>query len=158
MTSPDLYPADWHQRVLVCGSRDWEEWQVVHAVLDGLWQTWSVTHACTGGGSFTVIHGGQSAVIDGKRVGADYAAETWTSSPMHDPDTVTVLPFPAHWETYGRAAGPIRNQRMLDEGRPEVVWAFVTKPLPESRGTYDMVQQAWKAGVPTYVVDAWADV
>jgi hypothetical protein len=25
------------------------------------------------------------------------------------------------WDRYGHAAGPIRNQRMLDEGRPGLV-------------------------------------
>lgn len=45
--------------------------------------------------------------------------------------------------TNGKAAGPIRNQRMLDEGKPDLVVAF-----PGGRGTADMVRRAKAAGVP----------
>lgn len=41
------------------------------------------------------------------------------------------------------AAGPIRNQHMLDIGKPDVVLAF-----PGGRGTEDMIRRAEKAGVP----------
>lgn len=51
--------------------------------------------------------------------------------------------FAADWKTHGRAAGPIRNQRMLDEGKPDLVVAF-----PGGRGTADMVRRARAAGVP----------
>jgi hypothetical protein len=36
-----------------------------------------------------------------------------------------VTEFPADWNRYGKGAGPIRNRQMLDEFRPEVVFAFV---------------------------------
>ncbi|MEM9912925.1 MAG: hypothetical protein AAF922_19365 [Pseudomonadota bacterium] len=42
----------------------------------------------------------------------------------------------------GRAAGPIRNKEMLDEGCPDLVVAF-----PGGRGTANMVKQAQAAGV-----------
>jgi hypothetical protein len=41
---------------------------------------------------------------------------------------------------------------MLDKGKPDVVWAFVSKPLEESRGTHDMVKRAKAADIPVYVV------
>jgi len=31
---------------------------------------------------------------------------------------IEVARFPADWDTHGRAAGPIRNQQMLDEANP----------------------------------------
>jgi hypothetical protein len=81
--------------------------------------------------------------------GADIAArefaEAWG---------INVDAYPADWGTHGRAAGPIRNQQMLAEGRPEIVLAFVDKPLHESRGTNDMVTRATEARIPTYVVEA----
>lgn len=40
------------------------------------------------------------------------------------------------------AAGPIRNSRMLREGKPDLVLAF-----PGHGGTADMVKQAGEAGV-----------
>lgn len=51
----------------------------------------------------------------------------------------------------GRAAGPIRHQRMLDEGMPDLVLA-----LPGGRGTADMVRHATLAGVEVIEVGAAA--
>jgi hypothetical protein len=62
---------------------------------------------------------------------------------------IPVQPVPADWTTYGRAAGPIRNQRMLNEYHPNLVLAF---PDPESRGTWDMVRRAEKANVEVRVI------
>lgn len=58
--------------------------------------------------------------------------------------------YPAEWERYGRAAGAIRNQRMLTEGKPDRCYAFMAAPTP---GTLDMVRRARAAGVPTTVLD-----
>jgi hypothetical protein len=51
--------------------------------------------------------------------------------------------FPADWEKYGKAAGPIRNQQILVEGKPDLVVAF-----QGGRGTANMVSRAQQAGVP----------
>lgn len=64
---------------------------------------------------------------------------------------MNVEKYPADWEKYGKVAGPIRNQQMLDEGKPDVVYAF-TDDLSNSRGTADMCRRANKAGVPVYVI------
>ena len=59
--------------------------------------------------------------------------------------------YPADWDRYGRSkAGGIRNQQMLDEGKPDLVLAF---PDPNSSGTWDMVRRARKAGVRTRVYE-----
>ena len=42
----------------------------------------------------------------------------------------------------GKKAGPLRNQRMLDEGKPDLVVAF-----PGGGGTKDTVRRAVQAGV-----------
>lgn len=55
---------------------------------------------------------------------------------------------PADWRKHGKAAGPIRNQQMLDEAKPDWVLAF---PTEKSKGTWDMVSRAEKAGVPVWV-------
>lgn len=69
----------------------------------------------------------------------------------------TILPFPAQWTTHGLAAGPIRNQQMLDAGHPTEVWAFHDR-LTHSIGTRDMVNRAMKAGLPTWVItfNSWS--
>jgi predicted Rossmann-fold nucleotide-binding protein len=42
----------------------------------------------------------------------------------------------------GLAAGPIRNQQMIDEGKPDLVIAF-----PGGAGTHDMMARATKANL-----------
>jgi hypothetical protein len=61
----------------------------------------------------------------------------------------TVHREPALWFEHGRAAGPIRNQRMLTRWQPDVHHAF-HDDLNHSKGTRDMVIRAIAAGVRTY--------
>lgn len=82
-------------------------------------------------------------VIHGGAKGADRMAKDWALEKGCD-----LVPFPAEWEKYGRKAGPIRNQRMLDEGKPDIVLAF---PDKDSVGTWDMVKRAQKAGLEVLV-------
>ena len=44
--------------------------------------------------------------------------------------------------THGKGAGPIRNQRMLDAGQPDLVVAF-----EGGRGTADMITRTKRAGI-----------
>ena len=58
-------------------------------------------------------------IIQGGARGADAAAAEFAAqSGCYGEE------FAAEWEKHGRAAGPIRNQRMLDDGRPDLVVAF----------------------------------
>jgi hypothetical protein len=50
--------------------------------------------------------------------------------------------FVADWDANGKAAGPLRNQRMLEAFNPDMVLAF-----PGGRGTADMVRKAKRRGV-----------
>lgn len=56
---------------------------------------------------------------------------------------VPVIVYHADWNAHGRSAGPIRNAKMLAEGKPDLVVAF-----PGGKGTAHMVGIARKAGVP----------
>jgi predicted Rossmann-fold nucleotide-binding protein len=76
-------------------------------------------------------------VIHGGAQGADSLAKFWAQA-HHKRQ----WEFRAQWKKYGMRAGPLRNQKMLDEGRPDLVVAF-----PGGRGTADMVARARKAGV-----------
>lgn len=115
-------------RVLVCGDRAWRERDYLERLLDAY-------HAANP----------ISLVIEGHARGADVMAFLWAES-----RGVPVQAFPADWARYGRAAGPIRNREMLNEGRPDVVIAF-HRDLSRSKGTADMVKIARQAGVTTYV-------
>lgn len=54
-------------------------------------------------------------------------------------------PHPAQWKVHGKAAGPIRNQEMVDSGA-DLCIAF---PAPDSRGTRDCLRRAKEASIPT---------
>lgn len=113
-------------RVLVCGDRAYAHRARVYATLDAL--------------------GSVETVIEGTATGADTFGGEWAD--LHG---VEHLRFPALWDRYGRAAGPVRNRQMLEEGKPDLVVAF-HHDLSQSKGTADMVRQARKAGVPVEVV------
>ena len=79
----------------------------------------------------------EDTIIHGDAPGADWMANSWARE--YD---IGVRAFPADWKRHGKAAGPMRNKQMLDEGMPDLVVAF-----PGGRGTADMVRQARAAGV-----------
>ena len=118
-------------RVLVCGSRTFSDRQFI----------WDVLRS-------QKIHG-VDVVIEGGAAGADLSAARWALA-----NEVEHQRYEAEWHQRGKSAGVIRNQRMLDEGKPDVVFAFVDKPLTESKGTADMVRRALAAGIRTYVIVA----
>ena len=80
-----------------------------------------------------------SVVISGTAKGADRLGEKWAQS-----NGISVERFPAQWSRYGGAAGPIRNQEMLDKGKPDLVIVF-----KGGKGSAHMASIARKAGVKT---------
>lgn len=81
--------------------------------------------------------------VMGDATGADYLAAGWCKE-----NGVAFKVYPADWQTHGNAAGPIRNQQMLDEEKPTAVIGF-----PGSRGTRNMCSLAEKAGIRVIKVD-----
>lgn len=132
-------------RVLVCGSRNLDCRSLVFLQLDALLAE-GVQHQQM----LTVIEGGCPS-------GGDFYAHEWVKwQRKMNPEWVEHEHYPADWSKYGRAAGHIRNQQMLDEGRPDIVLAFVHQPFDgewDSRGTRDMCQRARKAGVSVFVIN-----
>lgn len=106
-------------RVLVCGGRDYADYGTF---------CWHMHN---------IGQGGIECVIHGAAPGADGLAARWAKEVG-----IPVKAYPAAWNIHGPAAGPIRNQQMLDEGKPDLVIAF-----PGGRGTADMVRRAKAAGV-----------
>jgi hypothetical protein len=114
-------------RILIFGSRSWVDVEPMEWVIGGLPK--------------------RSTIIHGNAEGADKMAGR-----LGYRFEMKIQPYSAEWEKHGRAAGPIRNQQMLDEGDPEIAIGFVDRPLEESRGSYDMARRAKKAGIPTYII------
>lgn len=115
-------------RVLICGSRTWSD---ANPIMDALAQL--PKHGVT--------------IIEGGAQGADRIARHGAKR-----FGFLVETYPADWQAHGRAAGPIRNQRMIDDGKPDKVIAF--RCAGRSSGTDDMVRRARAAGIPVQVIEA----
>lgn len=113
-------------KILVCGGRDYTDYDQLEDELNLLWR----------------VHG-DFIIISGMARGADSLAVRYAE--QYD---CPLEKFPAQWDVHGRAAGPIRNQQMLDEGKPDLVVA-----CPGGRGTAHMVKIARKAGVEVQEID-----
>jgi hypothetical protein len=76
-------------------------------------------------------------LIHGAAKGADALACRWALR-----NGLTINSFSANWKLHGKAAGPIRNQQMIDMGKPDLVIAF-----PGGDGTADMVRRSIVANI-----------
>lgn len=107
-------------RIIVCGGRDFADGSYVWNRLGEIDDSEGIA---------AVAHGGAT--------GADSEAGAWARQSRKP-----VQVYQARWRQEGKAAGPLRNQRMLDDFKPDAVVAF-----PGGRGTADMVRRACDAGV-----------
>lgn len=112
-------------RVAVCGGRDYGEVDTDESA--------EIYFAIRRLHEATTI----SALIQGGSRGADRSAAECARGLG-----IKVVTVPADWRTYGKAAGPIRNQRIINDFKPDLVLAF-----PGGRGTADMVSRAKNAGI-----------
>jgi len=108
-------------RVLVCGGRNYNDRSFLFEKLD----------------LFQYVVGPIDYLMQGGATGADLFAYQWALA-----NSIPCQTYRAKWNEYRKAAGFIRNQQMLDEGKPDIVVAF-----PGGRGTKDMIDRANKAGI-----------
>lgn len=132
-------------RLLVFGSRTWDDRSIVRAILNGI--SWEVT---------SDSEDEPLVILEGGAPGADRIASEWADE---DPDSepgVQHERYEADWDRLGRAAGPARNQEAVDRGKPDRAVGFVAGLLPDGRpnspGSKDMFERLLKAGIPTYLV------
>lgn len=96
-------------------------------------------------GAYLVITGGCSGVDQA----AGYLATTVLG--------LDCLTIPAQWERDGRAAGPIRNQAMIDIAKKLEGFGYEVEgaafPYGESRGTRGCIRLMRKAGISVKVVE-----
>lgn len=148
-------------RVLVCGGRDFgnlaaltqagvqngpayekakKEYEFIMRKLEGFAKDDWPKHPADRYGNWlpnvTIISGGAVGVDS---VAIDWAVINWCP----------FMKFEADWNKHGNAAGPIRNQRMLSEGKPDLVVAF-----PGGKGTAHMKRLARTVKIKVVEVDA----
>ncbi|SHH07153.1 DUF2493 domain-containing protein [Bradyrhizobium erythrophlei] len=130
-------------RVLVFGGRNFRDRRWLYRVLDAQ-------------DARSMI----SCIIEGEASGTDRLAREWAED-----RGVAFDPYPADWDNitrsgavvrrnragkfYDAAAGAIRNERMLREGRPEHAIGF-----PGGNGTRDMTKRCWLYGLEPQLVGA----
>jgi hypothetical protein len=119
------------RRVLVTGSRDWPNRDAV---------TFTLLNE-RARGDFILVHGDCPTGAD--RFAREHAKAYGIATEV----------YPADWARFGRAAGPKRNQEMVDSGI-DVCHAF---PLGVSRGTRDCMRRVEHAGVPLIVHEGAED-
>jgi hypothetical protein len=122
-------------RILVTGSRDWRQPEVIHNAL----RLAAVQLAGeAGAANAPVLVSGDCPT--GADAQAEYIWESWG---------LEIERHPADWKTYGRAAGFKRNEAMVDSGA-DIVLAFVRN---ESKGASSTVRLARKAGLTVWLYE-----
>jgi hypothetical protein len=116
-------------RVLVCGGRNYRDQEHVWTFLSELDAKQPI-----------------GLLIHGAATGADRLAQAWARDRL-----IPDREFESNWPKDGAAAGPMRNQRMIDEGKPDLVVAF-----PGGPGTADLMQRAKMHGVKVIEVSRHA--
>lgn len=111
------------KRIVVTGGRDFADVERVAAALSAIHRKHGISHLIQGGAG-----------------GADQLSAEWAWA-----NNIPVCTFNADWRANGRGAGPMRNQRMIDEGKPDAAVAFAG-----GRGTADMVRRIQQARVPLW--------
>ena len=120
-------------RLLVCGDRYSKDRETIGKYLELFWP-------------YTLIHGGCK--------GVDQLAEDITLNEICCGDNKIcdhIIRFEANWSEFGLAAGPLRNSRMIVEGKPDLVLAFHSK-IDYSKGTKNMIMQANIHDIPILLI------
>ena len=82
-------------------------------------------------------------IISGGAKGVDSLAEKYAAR-----NQIPFLLFPANWERYGKRAGFLRNQQIVDAAD-----YMLAIPTLQSRGTRDSIRRAEIKGIPIEVFE-----
>lgn len=122
-------------RILCCGDREWKDKKKIRRVLQSI-------KLCL----LVLYDKDISCIIEGECKGADLLSRS-----AGEELGIEIISFPANWNKFGNAAGPIRNTQMLKEGKPDFVIAFHSN-ISSSKGTRNMLNQAESKGIPTLLI------
>src|SRR5579872_5824923 len=112
------------ERILICGDRWWKRLDIIYRALEMI-------------GLDNI-----ECIIQGECKGADKLGKK-AALKLGVPED-KIMGFPALWNAFGLAAGPIRNRQQYQEGKTTLVLAF-HNDIGKSVGTRDMIKVA-KAG------------
>ena len=107
-------------KILVCGDRYYGDYQRIYNFLRTFDDAVIISGACRGADTL--------AIRAAKELGFTYRE------------------YPANWALYGKRAGVLRNQQMIDIESPDLVVAF-HDDIARSKGTKDMINRAIKHGI-----------
>lgn len=120
--------------VLVCGSREFDNYQFLKSNLDS-------------------IVSENAVIVSGGASGADELAEWYCADILRREPVV----FEAEWGRWGKLAGPLRNQKAINyllrkeiEGNDVICAAFLVNGA-ENKGTKDTIKKARIAGIKTRI-------
>lgn len=108
-------------RVAVTGGRDYTDTKHIFDTLDEVHREHGI-----------------SVLIEGEGNGLDIRARVWAEY-----RGIPFKPYPADWKQLGKGAGPVRNQTMVDAGKPDLLVRF-----NGGTGTADMTRRCINSGVP----------
>lgn len=114
------------RRIMVTGSRTFSDRDLIEHVL-----------------SETIRHG--DVIVHGGARGADLMAHEWAVYNSVKTDVYPVVS--SDWQRFGKQAGILRNETMLDSG-PKLVLAFWDG---KSKGTAHAINEAKRRGIPVEI-------
>lgn len=112
-------------KLLVCGGRDYQDRNKIYKTLNQIHKETPI-----------------SLLITGDAKGADHLSYLWALN-----YTIPTRIFMANWKKYGPRAGPIRNQEMINQAKPDLILAF-----PGGTGTQNMISLGKKAALPIRII------
>jgi hypothetical protein len=137
----------------VCGNREWTCVKTVDAWMRAIF----FAAAKAGHDEFILIEGEADGADTIAAAIFDHVIKGMFSAVPDGRFNVDILRFPVHaheWQTLGKRAGIIRNQRMFDEGKPTRCCAFgrLEKTDGSDSGTGNMVKVCNRGGIVVTVV------
>ena len=114
-------------KVIVAGCRNFNDYDFLEKKLDNILQRVS----------------GEICIVSGKADGADALGERYALRKGY-----CIEGYPAEWALHGKAAGPIRNEKMAQNAD-----ALVAFWDGKSRGTKNMIETAKKYGLKIRIIN-----
>lgn len=114
-------------RILITGSRDHHDYNLVSQAIHNVVEN---------------SNSDEIIIVEGGARGADRLARNYGEKMGY-----TIETHNADWKQYGKRAGFLRNQKMVNLGA-DICLAF---PLENSRGTHDCVKRARQFGIPVEI-------